>query len=387
MSRKIETNAIRSRIEKTHFREHTTPIFLTSGFTFDNADHMRAAFADEVEAHLYSRFTNPNNDELIQKMNVLEGTEAGFSFATGMAAIFTSIAALVECGDHIISCRSIFGSTHNIFTKYFPKWGIKTDFFDADDVESIRDMIRTSTKMIFLETPTNPGMQILDLERIGQIARDSEILFVVDNTFATPIITRPVEYGADIILHSATKLIDGQGRVLGGVSLGRKELIHEIYLFARNTGPAMSPFHSWLLSKSIETLPLRVERQSKNAEIIARKIETLKGVSGVSYPFLSSHPQYELAKRQMKYGGNMISFILKDGLEAGARLIDGLQLCSRSANLGDTRTIVTHPALTTHKGLTEKERLDAGIFPGLIRVSVGLEDPQDIIDDLVRTLV
>ncbi|WP_051199798.1 trans-sulfuration enzyme family protein [Christiangramia echinicola] len=382
----FETIAVRTQSERTQFQEHSVPLFLTSSYVFEDSEDMRASFAEEKERNIYSRFTNPNTSELVEKIVKMEGAEGGYAFATGMAAVFSTLAALLNSGDHIVAARSVFGSTHGLFTKYFPKWNISHSYFDVNQPEDILALIKPETKVLFAESPTNPGVDILDLEYLGEIARKHDLILIIDNCFATPYLQNPIKFGADLVLHSATKLIDGQGRVLGGVTVGREDLIREIYLFSRNTGPALSPFNAWILSKSLETLPVRLERHCENALKVAEFLETLDETENVKYPFLRSHPQYEIAKKQMKLGGNVVAFEIKGGIEAGRRFIDRLQLCSRSANLGDTRTIVTHPASTTHSKLSESERLDAGISDGLVRISVGLEHIDDIIKDLKNAL-
>lgn len=381
-----ETQAIRNQLEATQYAEHSVPLFLTSSFIFDDAEDMRASFAEEKEKNIYSRFTNPNATEFIQKIVALEGAEDGYAFATGMAAIFNTFASLLKSGDHIISARSVFGSTHTLLTKFLPKWGISSSYFSSGNLSKIESMIRPNTKILYAETPSNPGLDILDLEELARIAKKNNLLLVIDNCFATPIIQKPIEYGADLVIHSATKLLDGQGRVLGGVVAGRKNLIREIYLFARNTGPSISPFNAWVLSKSIETLALRVEKHSANAQELAFALEKHPQLEEVRYPFLPSHPNYQLAKKQMRFGGNIVAFEVKGGLEGGKKFLNKLQLCSLTANLGDTRTIASHPASTTHSKLTEAERLEVGITNGLIRISVGLEHIHDILDDIQQAL-
>ena len=382
----IETQAIRNQTERSQFSEHSTPLYLTSSFVFDDAEDMRASFAEEKEKNLYSRFSNPNTTEFVDKIVAMEGAESGYAFATGMAAIFSTFGALLNAGDHIVSCRSVFGSTHTLFTKYFPKWNIETSYFKVDEVAEIESLIQPNTKILYIETPTNPAVDILDLELLGKLAKTHNLLFIVDNCFATPYLQQPIEYGADIVIHSATKLIDGQGRVLGGIAVGKTDLIKEIYLFSRNTGPSMSPFNAWVLSKSLETLAVRVEKHCENALKVAEFLDQQENVNLVKYPFLQSHPQYEVAKKQMKLGGNIVAFEIKGGIEAGCKFLDALKLCSLSANLGDTRTIVTHPASTTHSKLSKEDRLEVGITNGLVRVSVGLEHINDIINDLKQAL-
>ncbi len=381
------TKAIRIQTERTNEMEHSTPLFLTSSFCFDNAEDMRAAFADETDDNIYSRFSNPNVQEFIDRMCALEGAEAGYATASGMSAVFASFMAFLKQGDHLLSCNSIFGSTHTVITKYLPKYGIGYSYVSATASEKEWEAaITPNTKMIYIETPTNPGLDILDLEMIGKLAKKHGIILNVDNCFATPIGQKPVELGADIVVHSATKWLDGQGRVLGGVIVGKKELIQEIYLFCRSTGPALSPFNAWVLSKSLETLDVRMERHASNALFIAEALENHPKISQLKYPFLKTHPQNDIAKRQMKNGGGIVCFEIKGGLDAGKKFLNSLQMLSLTANLGDTRSIASHPASTTHAKLTEAERQAVNITPGLIRISVGLEHRDDILKDIVQAL-
>lgn len=384
--KKFETNAIRTQAEHTDNREHSVPVYLTSSFTFEDAEQMRALFADEQEGNIYSRFTNPNSTEFVDKMCLLEGAEAGYATASGMAAVFASFMALLKTGDHILASSSIFGSTHTILSKILPKYGIQHTYADVNKPETWERLIQNNTKMIFVETPSNPGLDIIDLEWLGKLANKHNIILNVDNCFATPFIQRPIEFGAHIVTHSATKYIDGQGRVLGGVVVGKKELIKEIYTFCRSTGPALSPFNAWLLSKSLETLSIRMERHSQNAHKLAMLLENHPEVKQVRYPFLLSHPQFDIAKKQMSLGGGIVAFEIKGGIAQGKKFLDALQMCSLTANLGDTRTIATHPASTTHAKLTEEERLAVGITPGLVRISVGIENIIDIIADIEQAL-
>ncbi|MBA6155802.1 aminotransferase class I/II-fold pyridoxal phosphate-dependent enzyme [Tenacibaculum sp. S7007] len=386
MSKNFETQAIRTQTERTQFSEHSTPLYLTSSFVFDDAEDMRASFAEEKEKNLYSRFSNPNTTEFVNKIVAMEKAEAGYAFATGMAAVFSTFGALLNAGDHIVSSRSVFGSTHSLFTKYFPKWNIETSYFKVNEVDKIEALIQPNTKILYAESPTNPAVDILDLELLGSIAKKHNLLLVIDNCFATPYLQNPIEFGADLVIHSATKLIDGQGRVLGGVTVGKADLIREIYLFSRNTGPAMSPFNAWVLSKSLETLSLRVEKHCENALKVAQFLEEHPKVNLVKYPFLKSHPQYEVAKNQMKLGGNIVAFEIQGGINAGRTFLNNISMCSLSANLGDTRTIVTHPASTTHSKLSIEDRLEVGITNGLVRCSVGLENVNDVINDLKQAL-
>ena len=382
---RFETNAIRIQTDKTAQKEHSTPIFATSSFTFDSAEEARALFADEINGNIYSRYSNPNTDEFIEKLCVLEGTEAGIATASGMSAMFCSIMAFLKSGDHIVASRSLFGSTHQILTQLLPRWGITHTYVNLLKGERFEDAIRPETKMIFIETPSNPALQILDMESIGTLCKSKGILFNVDNCFATPFIQNPAEFGADIVTHSATKFIDGQGRALGGAILGKTELMKEVKFLARHSGPAMSPFNGWILSKSLETLPVRLKQHCSNALEIAQRLENHPKVNWVKYPFLPSHPQHELSKKQMRLGGGIVTFEL-NGIKEGQQFLDALQLISLTANLGDSRTIATHPASTTHSKLTEEERKEVGISNGLIRISVGLEHVEDIWSDIEQSI-
>ncbi len=384
--KKFETAAIRTQLERSQFQEHSTPMYITSSFVFEDAEDMRSSFSEEKDRNIYSRFSNPNTTEFVGKVVTMEGAEDGYAFATGMAAIYSTFAALLSSGDHIVSARSVFGSTHTLFTKYFPKWNIETSYFDINNPNEIESLITPSTKILYAESPTNPGVDIIDLEILGKIAKKHNLILIIDNCFATPYIQQPIKFGADLVVHSATKLMDGQGRVLGGVVVGKSELVREIYLFSRNTGPAMSPFNAWTLSKSLETLAVRVDRHCENALKIAETLESNANILKVKYPFLTSHPQYKIAKKQMKLGGNIIAVEVKGGIGAGRKFLNAIKMCSLSANLGDTRTIVTHPASTTHSKLSEQERLAAGITPGLVRISVGLENVNDILEDIEQAL-
>ncbi|MBC9811664.1 aminotransferase class I/II-fold pyridoxal phosphate-dependent enzyme [Crocinitomicaceae bacterium CZZ-1] len=381
-----ETLAIRLQSQKSSYGEHSVPLYLTSSFVFDDAEDMRAQFAEEKEGQIYSRYANPNVEELLQKMATLEGTEAGWATATGMAAVFTTFAALLQQNDHIVASRSVFGSTHKVLTELLPKWGITTTYVDVNDYEGYEQAIGATTKMVYVETPSNPGLDIIDLERLSAICRQKKVLLVVDNCFATPVIQRPVESGADIVIHSATKYLDGQGRTMGGIILASKSIIDQIKAFARHSGPALSPFNAWILSKSLETLFIRVERHAQSALEIARRLEQHPAVASVRYPFLESHPGYAIARKQMSLGGGIVSFEINGGIEAGKKFLDALQLFSLSANLGDTRSIATHPASTTHSKLTPEQRLESGITDGLIRLSIGLEHVEDIWEDVLKGL-
>ncbi|SHN44265.1 PLP-dependent aspartate aminotransferase family protein [Chitinophaga sp. CF418] len=381
-----ETNAVRIQTEKTWQMEHSTPLFLTSSFTYDNAEEMRATFADETDNNIYTRFSNPNVDEFVDKVCALEGAEAGYATASGMSAVFASFMALMNAGDHLVSASSIFGSTHTVITKFLPKWGIEYSYFDINKPETVEALIKPNTKMIFVETPSNPGLEIIDLSLLAQIANKHNIILNVDNCFATPVLQRPIADGAHIVTHSATKWMDGQGRVLGGVVVGKKELIKEIYSFCRSTGPAMSPFNAWVLSKSLETLHIRMARHSESALALAKALEGNPHITWVKYPMLESHPQHAIAKKQMSGGGGIVCFELKGGLQSGTRFLDALKMLTLTANLGDSRSIASHPASTTHAKLTDEERGKVGITPGMIRISVGLENIQDILEDILQAL-
>jgi O-succinylhomoserine sulfhydrylase len=381
------TKAIRTQADRTSQMEHSSPLYLTSSFVYEDAEHMRAAFADEIEANIYSRFSNPTVQEFIDKICILEGAEAGFATSSGMSAIFASFMALLKQGDHLLVSRSIFGSTHTVITKFLPKYGIEYTYVNAGaQPEEWEAAVRPNTKMIFLETPTNPALDIIDLEFIGQLGKKHNLIVNVDNCFATPIGQRPIDFGADLVVHSATKWIDGQGRVLGGIVVGRPDLINDIYLFCRSTGPSLSAFNAWVLSKAVDTLEVRMERHASNAFYLAKKLENHPQLTGVKYPFLPSHPQYAIAQKQMKNGGALLCFDLKGGLESGRKFLNNLKLLSLTANLGDVRTIASHPASTTHAKLTEAERQAVDIRPGLIRLSVGLEHPEDILQDVLQAL-
>jgi O-succinylhomoserine sulfhydrylase len=380
------TEAIRIQIDRTGEGEHSAPLYLTSSFCFDEAENMRAAFADESDENIYSRFTNPNVDEFIKKMCVLESAEAGYATATGMAAVFASIFALLKQGDHLICCSSVFGSTHTMVTKFLPRYGIETTLVAANDNEAWEQAVKPNSRMVYIETPTNPQLEVIDLEWASRFSKKHDLILNVDNCFATPLLQKPVEYGADLVVHSATKWIDGQGRVLGGVIVGRADLIKDIYLFSRNTGPSLSPFNAWILSKSLETLDVRLQRHCENAVKVALALKKHKNVEWVKYPFLEDHPQYAIATKQMKAGGGIVCFEVKGGIESGRRFLNKLKMLSMTANLGDTRSIASHPASTTHSKLTEEERLSVGITPGLIRISVGLEYIDDIVNDLNQAL-
>ncbi|TAG55247.1 MAG: aminotransferase class I/II-fold pyridoxal phosphate-dependent enzyme [Cytophagales bacterium] len=383
----FETQAIRTQTERSQYREHSTPLFVTSSFVFDDAEQARALFADEISGNIYTRFSNPNNNEFIEKMCLLEGCEDGIPTASGMSAMFTSMAALLKSGDHILASRSIFGSTHQIITQILPKWGITYSYADIKKPETWESLIQPNTKMFFIETPSNPSLDLIDLMWFAKLCKKNNIISNVDNCFATPYLQNPAKFGIDIVTHSATKFIDGQGRVIAGCILGTKELIKEIRFFARHTGPSLSPFNGWILSKSLETLSIRMEKHCENALKLAQFLETNHEIERTVYPYLPSHPQFQLAQKQMKMGGGLVTFEVKGGLERGRNFLNAFEMFSHSANLGDTRTIATHPASTTHSKLSDEDRRAVGITPGLMRISVGLEHISDIIKDVEQALL
>ena len=382
----FETRAIRTQAERSSFAEHSVPLYLTSSYLFESAEHAKELFAGEAEGMIYSRYDNPSNDEFINKMSRLEGTEDGVATASGMAAIFGALAGSLSTGDHILACRSLFGSTSQVLTQILPRFGITCSFFDLNDPSRWESMVTTQTRLVFVETPTNPGLELVDLEFLSNLCRARNLILVVDNCFATPYLQNPAAWGADLVVHSATKFIDGQGRGLGGVILGRSELIEPIRYFCRQTGPALSPFNGWMFSKSLETLAVRMDRHCDNAEFLAKSLEGHPSIRALKYPWLPSHPQHALAKKQMKRGGGLFTLDLAGGQEAGTRFLNALELCSLTANLGDTRTTVTHPSTTTHSKLTEAERTAVGIGPGTVRISAGLEHHDDVLVDLRQAL-
>lgn len=387
MGKHPQTKAIRNQTKRTEQKEHSTPLFLTSSFVYNSAEDMAAAFADDsLDVNIYSRFKNPTVDEFINKIVDLEGAEDGIATGTGMAAVFATFMTFLTKGDHIISASAVFGSTHTILTKYLPKWGFESSYFDMNAPETIEALVKPNTKLLYVETPSNPGLDIIDLEYVASVCKKHNILFVVDNCFATPAVQQPIKYGADLVLHSATKFIDGQGRVLGGVVVGKKELIYDLYLFVRNTGPSLSPFNAWVLSKSLETLFLRMDKHAESALKLAQHFQNHPKLNWVKYPFLETHPQYAIAKKQMSNGGGIVTFELKGGIEAGRTFLNSLQMLSMTNNLGDSRTIASHPASTTHSKLSADEKKAVGITDGLVRISVGLEHVGDIIEDIEQAL-
>ena len=382
----FESIAIREQLERTSYREHSNPLFLTSSFTFPSPELMAETFQGEGDGLIYSRYNNPNTDEFIHKICLLEGVEDGFATASGMAAVFASIAPFVSQGDHILASRALFGSTLQILGQILPKWGVTFTLTDPTNPSDWEEKVQPNTCMFLLESPSNPGLALVDLTLAGEFCKKHNLLFNIDNCFATPYLQNPAKYGADLIVHSATKWMDGQGRVLGGIVVGKADLIEKVRFFCRHTGPAMPPFNAWILSKSLETLAVRMERHCENAQQIALFLLERTEINQVIYPFLPAHPQYEIAKRQMKYGGGIVSFEIKGGLNAAMSFLNELKFCSLSSNLGDTRTILTHPASTTHSRLSPGDKKAVGITDGLIRISVGLEHIDDIKADLVQAM-
>jgi O-succinylhomoserine sulfhydrylase len=382
----FETNAVRGQMSRSQKKEHSAPIFATSSFVFNSAEEARAVFAEEMDGYMYSRYNNPNTDEFIEKLCALEGVDDGIATSTGMAANYLAIISHLRAGDHIVASRSLFTSTHQIITQLLPRFGITHTYVDCDDKEDWQDSIMPTTRLLFIETPSNPGLDLVDIDFVVKLARENNCLVAIDNSFASPYIQTPAEFGVDLICHSATKFIDGQGRTMGGAVLGSSEVMEQVRFFARQTGPTLAPFNAWILSKSLETLPVRMEKHCENALKFAEFLTKDKGVKSVKYPFLQSHPQFDLAKKQMRLGGAMVSFEVNGGYERCIRFIDKLEMISVTPNLGDTRTALTHPASTTHSKLSEEERLAVGITKELVRVSVGLEHIDDIIADVERAL-
>lgn len=384
---KKQTKAIRIQIKRSQYREHSTPLFLTSSFCFEDAAQGKELFDETLEGNIYSRFSNPSVQEFVDKVCMLENCEDGLATATGMAAVFAGFAAHLKSGDHVVASKALFGSAHQILSQILSKWGVTHTYLDATAPESDWEAaVQPNTKMVYLETPSNPGLELVDMAMIGRLAKKHNLIYYVDNCFATPIIQNPTDFGANLIVHSATKFMDGQGRVLGGVITGTKELIAPIRFFCRHTGPSMSPFNAWVLSKSLETLELRMEKHCQNALKLALALEKLSGIKNVKYPFLKSHPQYELAKKQMRAGGSMITFEVEGDFEAVNKFTQKLKIVSLSSNLGDSRTIITNPNTTTHSKLPKEDKEKLGITVGLMRVSVGLEDVSDLIKDFKNAL-
>lgn len=382
----FETTAIRTQSTRSHNREHSTPIYLTSSFVFENAQQGAAIFNGQENGNLYSRFSNPNTSEFIKKLCLLEKCEDGVSTASGMAAVYTSFVSLLKQGDHILASKDIFGNASYIIKHILPKMGIEYTLVSADNLIEWEKGFKKNTKLVYLETPSNPTLKIADLEQISKLCKKHNVISIVDNCFGTPYLQQPSSFGIDLVIHSATKYIDGQGRVLGGAILGPKNIIAQCYEFIRRTGACLSPFNAWILSKSLETLGVRMDRHCSNAFTIAKWLSKNKEINNVSYPFLDSHPQSHLAKKQMRYGGGLVAFELKNGHQQAQKFLNALSIHSLTANLGDCRSIATHPASTTHSKLSNEEQNAAGITPSYIRLSVGLENVDDLIKDLEQAL-
>ena len=382
-----ETLAVRAGIDRSHHGEHTEALFLTSSFVFPNAHEAAERFQGRSPGNIYSRFTNPTVTAFEERLAAMEGAEMCVATASGMAAILSMCLGMLKSGDHIVSSGSIFGSTVNLFAKWLTRYGIETSFVAGGDPAAWCAAMRPSTRLVYLETPSNPLTEVFDIAALATVAHDGGALLAVDNCFCTPALQKPLDLGADLIIHSATKYLDGQGRVLGGAVLGARALLQDtVYQFLRTAGPSMSAFNAWLVLKGLETLKVRVDAQSAGALQVARWLESHPAVERVWYPGLPSHPQHALAMRQQRLGGAIVSFEVKGGREAAWRVIDSTQVCSITANLGDTKTTITHPATTTHGRISAEERAAAGITEGLIRLAVGLEAPEDLQDDLVRGL-
>jgi O-succinylhomoserine sulfhydrylase len=381
-----ETLAVRAGSVHSQFHEHSEALFLTSSFTFDNAAQAARRFIGEEPGNIYARFTNPTVTMFEERLAAMEGAEQCVATASGMAAILSCVMGLLKAGDHVVASRSLFGSTINLFNNYFRKFGVETTWVSATDVAEWRAAVQPNTKLFFLETPSNPLTEISDIAAIAAVAKGCGAWLAVDNCFCTPILQKPLELGADIVIHSATKYLDGQGRVLGGAVLGSRKLMEPVYGFLRTAGPTMSAFNAWVFLKGLETLKLRMDAHSANALALAQWLEKQPNVARVFYPGLPSHPQHGLATRQQKTGGGIVAFEVRGGRDAAWRVIDNTRMLSITANLGDTRTTITHPASTTHARIKPEERAAAGISDGLIRIAVGLEAVVDIQNDLARGL-
>ena len=381
------TLGVRAGQRRTEFHEHSEALFLTSSFTFDSAEQQAARFAKADEGFVYSRFTNPTVAMFQDRLAALEGAQACMATASGMSAILATVMSLLKSGDHIVCSSAVFGATVQLLGNYFSRFGIETTFVSPTRVDDWRTAVRPTTRLFFLETPSNPMTEVSDIEELSGVARQAGALLAVDNVFCTPILQRPLELGADLVIHSATKHLDGQGRVLGGAILGSSKLVMEhVFPFLRTAGPSLSPFNAWVILKGLETLDLRMRAQSAAALEMARWLEGQPAVARVHYPWLESHPQHALARRQQKAGGAVLSFELKGGKEAAFRLINGTKLVSITANLGDVKTTITHPATTTHGRISPEARTAAGITDGLVRLAVGLEAVGDLQADLERGL-
>ena len=383
----IETLAVRSGIARSQFNEHSEALYLTSSFVFANAAQAAARFQGNEPGNVYSRFTNPTVTAFQERLAALEGAEACVATASGMSAILATAMALLKSGDHVVSSSSVFGATVQLFSTVLSKFGIATTYVDGAAIEGWKSALRPNTRLVFLETPSNPLTEVFDIRGVAEVAHGAGATLVVDNCFCTPALQRPIELGADLVIHSATKYLDGQGRVLGGAILGKRDLVMDgIYGFLRTAGPSLSPFNAWVLLKGLETLRIRMEAQSESALELAQWLETHPRVRRVYYPGLPSHPQHGLAARQQRSGGAVVSFEVHGGREDAWRVIDSTRMISITANLGDTKTTITHPATTTHGRISPEARARAGITENLLRIAVGLESVKDIRADLERGL-
>jgi O-succinylhomoserine sulfhydrylase len=379
---KFDTNAVRAGIERSQFGEHSEALFLTSSFVFKSAKQAADRFSGTDEGNVYSRFTNPTVKLFEDRLAILENADSCVATSSGMSAILSIFITFCKTGDHVVVSKSIFGTSVQLLNNFFKEWGLEITFVDLVDLNQWKNAIKKNTKLFFLETPSNPLTEVVDIKKLSQISKNNNIKLVVDNCFCTPVIQKPLDLGADIVMHSATKYIDGQGRCLGGAVLGKKKDIDKVKVFLRNSGITLSAFNAWVFIKGLETLKIRMDAQSKNALIIAQWLEKQKNVRKVYYPGLKSHPQYNIIKKQQTSGGAVLSFEINGGKKEAWRLIDNTKLLSITANLGDTKTTITHPASTTHSRLTPEERKEANISDALIRIAVGLEDVTDIISDL-----
>ncbi|HEX5392925.1 MAG TPA: O-succinylhomoserine sulfhydrylase [Rhodocyclaceae bacterium] len=383
----FDTLAVRAGQERSQFGEHSEALYLTSSFVFQSAAQAAARFSGAEEGNVYARFTNPTVTMFQTRLAALEGAEACVATASGMSAILSTCMALLKAGDHVVSSQSVFGSTQQLFSNILTRFGIETTFVPATDVAAYRAALRPQTKMVFLESPSNPLTEVADIAAVAAVAHEGGALLVVDNCFCSPALQKPLALGADLVVHSATKYLDGQGRVLGGAVCGRKALTEEVFKFLRTAGPTLSPFNAWVILKGLETLKLRMDAQSANALELARRLENHPMVERVFYPGLPSHPQHELAMRQQSSGGAIVAFEVKGGRERAWSVVDNCHLLSITANLGDTKTTITHPATTTHGRISPEAREAAGIREGLLRVAVGLESVDDIFADISRGLI
>jgi len=382
-----DTRLVRAGLERSQFQETSEAMFLNSGYVYDSAEEAAAAFAGEADRFVYSRYGNPTVSMLQTRLAALEGAEACLATGTGMAGVFAALACQLDKGDRVVASRALFGACYAILNDILPRWGVTTEFVDGTDLDQWRASLATPAKLVFFESPSNPMLDLVDIPAVAEMAHAAGALVVIDNVFATPIAQKPLELGADIVIYSATKHIDGQGRVLGGAVLADEEFIKERMLkFYRQTGPTISPFNAWVLLKSLETLALRVDRQAASAASLAGWLELRPDIAGLRYPGLPSHPQHELAKRQMSNGGTLLSFTLAGGKDEAFRVLNALRLIDISNNLGDSKTLACHPGSTTHSSISAEERAGMGIADGSIRLSVGLEDLEDLKADLDQAL-